>query len=82
MHVANLGLSAQEFWASVIMLCPVGPFYIVPDVVRSEILDSEKAWQWGDAYRRPKTPPIWGTHKNCAAAMAIMLCAAASTVSY
>lgn len=67
------GLSAREFWVSVVALCVVGLMYLGQDVVSEDSGADDGAWRWGDAYRRPKNPPTWGNHGNCACAAAVMV---------
>lgn len=67
------GLTAREFWASVVALCVVGLVYLGQDIVNEDTAKDDRTWRWGDGYRRPKEAPTWGNHGNCACAAALMV---------
>jgi hypothetical protein len=78
-QLLSFGLTHQEFWTGIIALCVVGLAYFGQDAARDEVIDRVNNWRWGDEYRRPKKPPTWGSHGNCAFSatviVSIALCA-------
>jgi hypothetical protein len=64
----NIGLTQQEFWASVIVLCAIGLIYFGRAILDAErATDSVKAFRWGDGQRRPNDEPLWLSHPILAA---------------
>lgn len=75
-----LGLTSQEFWASVIALCAVGLMFLMQDAARDDSAKNDAPWRWGDSYRRPKKPATWGNHGTCACVAAIIVSATLGVV--
>lgn len=64
-----MGLSPQEFWGLVIVLCTVGLIYFGRAILDAErAADSVKPYRWGDGQRRATNEPLWLSHPILAAA--------------
>lgn len=62
------GLSPQEFWGAIIVLCTVGLIYFGRSILDAErAADSVKPFKWGDGQRRATNEPLWLTHPILAA---------------
>lgn len=72
----SLGLTPQEFWGAVIVLCTVGLIYFGRAILDAErAAESVKPFRWGDGQRRANDAPLWLSHPMLAAAtcLAVLL---------
>lgn len=74
--MSAFGLSNQEFWGAVIVLCTVGLVYFGRAVIDAEMAEErQKPFRWGDGQRRSSEEPLWASHPMLAAAtcLAVLL---------
>lgn len=76
--MSAFGLTNQEFWGAVIVLCTVGLIYFGRLVIDAEFAEEKQVkqpWRWGDKQRRSSEEPLWASHPMLAAAtcLAVLL---------
>ncbi len=73
-EMISIGLTQQEFWGSVIVLCTVGLFYFGRSILDAErAAESAKPFRWGDGQRKVVSEPVWMSHPILAAFTALVV---------